>query len=797
MTPRPDSLSVCPRCGSTSAEPLAQGGVCLRCAGLRALSFGAADLSATETGERIGPYDVVEELGRGGMGRVVAACQPGHDRIVAVKSIRTGVDSELELRFRREIQTLSRLRHPNIVAIHDSGRAGDSLYFSMDYIEGGDLAARLDRHALPWGEAVPLLRKVARALVYLHAQGVLHRDLKPSNILLDDAEPKLADFGLAAQLEAGDLTALTRILGTPHYLAPEALLKGSTAATAAGDLYSFGVVFYETLTGRTPFAGASPEGLLNLVQTVEPPAIRQLVPSVPRDLETICLKCLDRDPSRRYATAAALEEDLASFQDGRPILARPISRAEQLVRWTRRRPELAAIWMLVFVVAAGATTAAVRIAREQTRTAAALAEANAANALARERLRTAHLAEARAVIHTTAPGRRAQALAALTEAAAVRPGLDLRDAALAALTTVDLDPVDTWNLQTSDPADTVLSANGTVAALRLRFPTIEGTDKHTMLLRERGRDEPLGEITTPAPILGPLSLDTEGNLLAVRLEDATLRIWSTRPLSPVCTLEKLSISGPLARDDQNADYALSPSGRSLAIGHPGGGVDLVALPQGNVIATWASPQIAQTLRYSPDGRWIAVGRVEDPSCRTVALLDGQDARQVGTLEVLANLGWWTTDSRKIGLITADNGCTWFTVPDCRRTVRTNLPPAHTDVATMLAAGDLLAYHPPGTALHLLDSTTGRTELILPFVGSSSGMAIRQGTELLTSSITNVITNWKPTPRPGWRIIPAANPPSTGYGTGAHALDASADRRWIVVADGTHFVVHDVASGRTA
>jgi len=339
----------CKRCAaelgvSDNGAGFAEGGVCLRCAGRRVLelSFAAESVGpepadrALSTAGQIGPYEIIEEIGRGGMGRVYAARQIELGRIVALKVLREG-GAALDLRFLREIQMVARLRHPNIVAIHDSGHTEDCVYFSMDYIEGGDLAQRLrDRTVAPL-EAAILMQKVAGALAYAHSQGVLHRDLKPSNILLDGDEPKLADFGLAAQIESdAGITAATRLIGTPHYLAPEAIRRGSGALTVTSDLYALGVMLFELLTGRTPFMGASPAQLLALIETIDPPPPRMLAPAVARDLETICLKCLDRDPARRYDSAQALADDLSRYLDGQPVQAQPPSAAYRFRMYARR-----------------------------------------------------------------------------------------------------------------------------------------------------------------------------------------------------------------------------------------------------------------------------------------------------------------------------------------------------------------------------------------------------------------------------------------------------------------------------
>ena len=354
--------------------------MCLRCAGARVLQADASaatssgsvlpaltialDPAAADLPERIGQFEIIEEVGRGGMGRVFAARQIGLGRIVALKAIPAGRNTaDLELRFLREAQTAARLRHPHIVTVHDSGRAHGFVYFAMDYIEGGDLARRLRERPFAPREAAELLHPIAMALAYTHAEGVLHRDLKPSNILLDGGAPRIADFGLAAQLEVGgDLTAMSGVLGTPHYLAPEALRHGSGALTVASDLYALGVMLFELLTGRTPFAGASPAELPTLVEQSDPPSPRVLAPAVPGDLEIVCLKCLERDPARRYAGAAALAEDLRRFLADEPILARRPGGWDRFAKFSRRHRAAVVAAVVVIAVLLIATAVSVTLA---------------------------------------------------------------------------------------------------------------------------------------------------------------------------------------------------------------------------------------------------------------------------------------------------------------------------------------------------------------------------------------------------------------------------------------------------
>ncbi|HZZ58405.1 MAG TPA: tetratricopeptide repeat protein [Opitutaceae bacterium] len=373
----------CPTCGGRLEGTGSEGALCLRCAGVRVLEqevSGGAGLPAGRSpeGRRIGHYELLEELGRGGMGRVFLARQDGLERIVALKVLpdSAAASPEAELRFQREARTVARLRHPHIVAIYDLGRADGCLYFSMEYIPGGDLARRLREQPPGPRAAAALLHPIAEALAYAHREGVLHRDLKPSNILLDGDQPRLADFGLAAELDPGaDLTRTAVLLGTPHYLAPEALRDGSRSLSVASDLYAFGVVLFELLTGRTPYIGASPSELLALIAHSDPPAPRLLAPAVPRDLETICLKCLEREPAQRYAGAGALAEDLRRFLAGESILARrprPWQVAARFARRHRAGVTAGAVVAAILILATAVSTAlAVRATRAERRAATA------------------------------------------------------------------------------------------------------------------------------------------------------------------------------------------------------------------------------------------------------------------------------------------------------------------------------------------------------------------------------------------------------------------------------------------
>jgi serine/threonine-protein kinase len=285
-------------------------------------------------------YEILEELGRGGMGVVYKARQLGLNRIVALKMILTGGHaSHVDLaRFRTEAEAIARLGHPNVVQVHDVGEHGGLPYFSLEFCPGGSLDRKLEGTPLPSRQAAELVLKLARAIHEAHAKGILHRDLKPANVLFgEDGTPKITDFGLAKRLDgpAGQ-TANGAVLGTPGYMAPEQAAGKIEEIGPTADIYGLGAVLYELLTGRPPFRAVT--RLETLRQTVEndPAPIRLLNAQVHRDLETICLKCLEKEPDHRYPSARQLEKDLEHYLAGEPISARSLHVLERLARTLQR-----------------------------------------------------------------------------------------------------------------------------------------------------------------------------------------------------------------------------------------------------------------------------------------------------------------------------------------------------------------------------------------------------------------------------------------------------------------------------
>jgi eukaryotic-like serine/threonine-protein kinase len=324
-------------------------------------------------GEWFGDYELVREIARGGMGVVYEARQRTLNRPVALKMILSGghADDEEHRRFLVEAGAIAKVRHPNIVQIYEYGTHEGRPYFSMELCPTS-LAKRLDGDPMPAAEAAALMEPIARAVHAAHQARILHRDLKPANVLLAaDGSPRVTDFGLAKRLEeAGHSLASGAFVGTPSYAAPEQAL-GRKDVEPAADTYSLGAILYECLTGRPPFKAASTVETLAAVVADEVVPVRQLNRSIPLDLETICLKCLRKEPGRRYESAAALADDLRRFLEGRPIAARPVGHSERAFRWCRRNPAVAGLVAAVFVAlalgAAVSSAYAVKAGREAER----------------------------------------------------------------------------------------------------------------------------------------------------------------------------------------------------------------------------------------------------------------------------------------------------------------------------------------------------------------------------------------------------------------------------------------------
>ncbi|HXP60566.1 MAG TPA: tetratricopeptide repeat protein [Dongiaceae bacterium] len=433
----------CPDCGSPIPAG-APAGFCPRCEMAGAIELAPpseAAPAAVKTLRYFGDYELLEEIARGGMGVVYKARQVSLGRVVAVKLILAGrlaTAAEVD-RFRAEARAAAGLQHANIVPIYEIGDQDGQNYFSMEFVDGPSLAQVVRESPLPAGRAAGYVRTVAEAIQYAHESGVLHRDLKPSNVLIDPFDqPRVTDFGLARNL-AGDsgLTETGQVLGAPSFIPPEQAAGRKQDVGRHSDVYALGAILYHLLTGRPPFAAETLAATLAQVLNNEPAAPRSLNASIPRDLETICLKCLEKDPHRRYLTAKDFADELGRLHRGEPIQARPAGRGEKVWRWCWRNPALAgslATAALLLLAGTAASTwqavRATRAEREQVRLRdIAVAAEKTAKSEAIKRWQMSNLLQPmlKGVGPSAAKGRDTKMLREILDQTAARVGQELKD----------------------------------------------------------------------------------------------------------------------------------------------------------------------------------------------------------------------------------------------------------------------------------------------------------------------------------------------------------------------------------
>lgn len=514
-----------------------------------------SDDGATPT--QIAGYRILSVLGRGGMGVVYRAEQVGLRRVVALKMIRGGdqADESALLRFRTEAQAVARLHHPNIVQIFEIGQHDRRPFLALELVEGNSLAQRLREKPLTPLQAAEMLETLAQAMHAAHQAGIVHRDLKPSNVLLTEAGvPKIADFGLAKQMD--DDSGQTRtgvIVGTPSYMAPEQA-AGSKEVGEAADLWALGAILYEMVTGRPPFQGATIHETFDQVMHQEPVSPRRLQPRLPRDLETISLKCLAKDPRRRYASAAALAEDLQRFLHGEPIHARPVSRAERLWRWSQRNPALASMASLAMVALLATGVLGASFAIYQGRVAAQLRDKQLQTdaALHDSRLRAASLDLDRCI--------------ALCERGDVSLGL------LGMALCLEKTPPDATDLR---------------RAIRLNLAAWSPRLAALCTMPMEHSDAIYSVGFTP-----------DGRTIVSAAHDGSVRLWESATGKP----RPVAIRHP----GKHVRAALSPDGARVATGGDDGTVRIWDTQTGEQVGPTLKPGgVLNMVVYSPNGRWIA------------------------------------------------------------------------------------------------------------------------------------------------------------------------------------------------
>ncbi|MBI2925058.1 MAG: protein kinase [Verrucomicrobia bacterium] len=531
-----------------------------------------------------GDYELLEEIAHGGMGIVYRARQKSLNRIVAVKMILAGqfAGKQLIQRFRGEVAAAAMLQHPNIVAVHDVGMHEGQHYFSMDYVEGQNLSQFVGNRPLPAQKTARYVKLIAEAIHYAHQQGILHRDLKPSNVLIDaHDQPRITDFGLAKRLDGeSSLTGTGQMLGSPNFMPPEQASAQRGKVGRHSDVYGLGAILYHLLTARPPFQAESFESVVTQVLNAEPVSPRLLNSSVPRDLETICVKCLEKEPSRRYQTAQELADELGRFLRDEPIRARPVTTPERAWRWCRRKPALASslcfIVILLLIVIIGSPLAAYRINQ-------------ARKAEATERQRAEREATARRGQLYAAEVNLAQEALAEANLGRARQFLDRQRPEFGV-------PASAGPAAHPFKASSDRLKAGLQTDLRgFEWRYVYGQCRSDELLTLRRYDSPMTAVCF-AP---------NGQWLAVTDGDGNVKLWDHRIRKEIAALDAYTNSTRSSHVTERRALAFSPDGKTLAVG------------VGSAIALWDVNTRQQTavvrahtntvsfLLFSPDGQTLA------------------------------------------------------------------------------------------------------------------------------------------------------------------------------------------------
>lgn len=572
-----------------------------------------------------GDYQLLEQIGSGGMGVIYRARQTSLQRNVAVKMILEGrlPSSEDRQRFRVEAEAAASLDHPGILPIYEVGEYEGRQYFSMKLVEGGSLSQRTARGPLPSRDAARLMIAVARAVHFAHERGILHRDLKPANILVDnEQQPFVTDFGLAKRIHGDSALTMTgAVLGTPSYMAPEQASGKGRNITTLTDVYGLGAILYAMLTGKAPFHSEDVVETLRQVLDQEPKRPSLHNPKVDRDLETICLKCLEKEPARRYSAAAALALDLEHYLAGEPVSARPISASARAWRWCRRNPWVTSLstlaGLLLLVVAIGGPVAAVMLREQRDQAVKNFERADQAEQDTKDKLYESYLAQARAGRFSGRLGQRFESLKVIATAAKMRPSLELRNEAIACLALPDVRFQRTLEADFADPYWVAIDPQF------LRYAYADAGKN--VIVRNVADGKTVARITPPEPSQWMnVRFSPDGSYLALSYLCGrnVVRVYDLAGATPRLALTL----------DPCGDYAFSSQGKQLTAGNSAGEIASYDLRTGEMVRVIAKLIPLRRLAMSPQGDRIAVvGESES----LVQILDAASGQKVWSFELPA------------------------------------------------------------------------------------------------------------------------------------------------------------------
>ncbi len=804
----------------------------------------AAEEPETRGIRSFGDYEIIRELARGGMGVVFQARQLSLNRAVALKMILSGQlanDTEV-LRFHAEAEAAANLDHPAIVPVYEVGQHEGQHYFSMGFVDGKSLAERLADGPLPPREAAALLVQVAEAIEYAHRRGVIHRDIKPANILIDQGgHPRVTDFGLAKKVQGDSgLTGSGQVMGTPSYMPPEQARGERGLVGPAADVYSLGATLYCTLTGRPPFQAATAIETVMMVISDEPVPPRRLNASVPRDLETIALKCLQKDPSRRYATAGEFAGDVGRFLRGEPILARPVGAAERLGKWVRRRPIISGLaalsaaalvclcvggtWFTWRLRTANAALAGANqnLGHANDQLAASLVEIGLRREQAIRNLYAADMDRARRAIDD---GLTSRALELLGGYQAGSPGLpDLRGFEwyyLHGLCSGRMRAI-----ETGGPVGCMAASRdgrllaGALAATNREKPM-------TLRIWETATGRTVHTLEGHRGAISHVAFNPDGTRLASASHDTTVRVWETATGKPI-----IVFSG---HQGLVSGVAFHPDGRRIA--SCGGETGPLQFAMGGAVKVWDSTSgqelvtieghkgFVSVIAFSPDGKRLASGSIEssrgeafDPDGRPAsgkpALAEGKppaEVEQWGAIKIWnAATGHLDASVMKYGnrMVSLDfspDG-TRLAASSARAPVTLFDPATGRKLAEIEGTADLQSDGGYGLAflsgnrlaiagaeketIRLFDVTTGRFgKALLGHTGFIRGVAPEPGgRSLVSGSLDGTFRIWSLDERDGPRVVDARAVPIT-------CIKYSPDGRWLATAGGQGPVaLIDLANG---